>query len=183
LNIVPVGAYLSHRQPRYIREFAKWAQSCAGNFAEDVDETQPYWNAKLPMPWQAVEGRFAKLRTRKACAQIQLAICAEWIAAKPSHAKGWSVTCVICIPDFWTSELCIYLSDEYAKRHYILLSNEEAQTEGAGKSNIIVGRPLADAWRLNVPNGMRERGVQIDYFEADEHHGYQSEHWYYGELT
>jgi Protein of unknown function (DUF3916) len=182
LSIVPLGAYLSHRQPRYIRDFAKWAQSCAGKFAEDVDETQPYWNTKLPVPYEVVEGRFAKFRARRALAQIQLAICAEWIAAKPSHAKHWRVTCVACIPDFWTSELCIYLSDEYAKVHHILI-DENAQTESASRSNVIVARSLADAWRLNVPSGMRERGVQINYPETDEHHGYQSEHWYCGELT
>jgi Protein of unknown function (DUF3916) len=88
----------------------------------------------------------------------------------------------VCLPDFWTSELCIYLSDECAKGHHITSGNN-ALTETASGSGVIVDRSLAQAWRINVPEGMRERGVRINHPESADHYGYQSEHWYYGELT
>ena len=170
-----------HIAPYFVRDFARWARSMVGNFPPDIEHDQLYWNTKLPVACDRVEGRFAKRRTQRALAQIQIEICDEWIRAKPTYAVSWRVTCLICLPDFWTSELCIYVSDDYWHGHDPNLG-EVIDPVCPAPVTAIAKRSLAAEWRLTVPESMQERGVSIQIPETNAHGGYTSEHWRYGEV-
>ena len=139
-----------HVAPYFVRDFARWARSMVGYFPPDIEHDQPYWNTKLPVPCDRVEGRFAKRRTQRALAQIQIDICDEWTRAKPKYAEAWRVTCVVCLPDFWTSELCIYLSEDYWRGHDPNFG-EVINPACPGPVTRINERSLAVEWQLTVP--------------------------------
>jgi hypothetical protein len=103
--------------------------------------------------------------------------CMGLINHKPSWAEHCRVTCLICVPDMFTSELCIYADQGY----YASKSGNDNSTHG--NQTLIEGRSLAKEWALNLPDGIQELGVCWRYDRSpDPSDHYVSDHWMYGEV-
>ena len=174
---------LSNKKPRgvsrRIRSLERWATQFQGWFPNGLQTEDRYCNWKIPVLRNLVEGRHTSKEIQAKCTQYLINACHHLIHAKPSTAKGYRVTCVICMPDMFSSEICIYLDEDYFRSHMeIGISQHGVHVER------ITDRSLAKEWNLSLPSGMSEIGNQIDFpgYEdgSDAFHG---ERWMYGEVN
>ena len=171
----------SNKKPRGVRRrlraLEKWATRFEGWFPEELQADDRYINWKIPVLQNLIEGRHASRKTQAKCAQHLIDACHRLIQAKPSTARNCRVTCVVCLPDMFTSEICIYLQEAYFQSH------TAPSIDSYGFSKIIAGRSLAQEWGLRVPERMAELGIALDYrgFE-DRNDWFVGTRWYFGEL-
>lgn len=163
--------------PRRIRALEKWITQFEGRFPEELQKEDRYFNWKIPVLQNLIEGRHTSKEIQAKCAQCLIDACHGLIQAKPSTAQDCRVTCVVCLPDMFTSEICIYLQEAY------FLSHTAHSHDSYGFSKVIAGRSLAQEWGLRVPEGMGELGVALDYsgFE-DKDDWFVGTRWYFGEV-
>lgn len=147
--------------PRRLRALKRWSEGFAGDFPsrETLALTNRYYNWKIPVDANLVEGRQATRDIQRTCAQRLIDACGHLLADKPEFARETRVTCVVCLPDMFISEVCIYLDEAYYRGHI---------TGGR-----IVGRRLSAEWGLELPEGVDELGVEVDD---------GGERWYFGEV-
>ncbi len=173
---------LSNKKPRgvsrRIRSLERWATQFQGWFPESLQTADRYCNWKIPVLRNLIEGRHTSKKIQAKCAQCLIDACHRLIQAKPSTAKGYRVTCVICVPDMFTSEICIYLDEDYFRSH-----TEFGVSPHGVRSERITGRSLAKEWNLLLPSGISEIGTQIEFPGYDDgSDAFQGEQWLYGEI-
>jgi hypothetical protein len=134
-----------------------------------------YWNYKIPVYRNLVEGKQTTKSIQALCAQQLIDAAHHIYKAKPQDAEYSRVTCVISLPCMFSSELCIYTSKEYFKEH------TTEYTGRFGKIEKIQGKSLAQEFGLVLPEGFNELGV-LRTDEDDDGTPYISEQWYFGEV-
>ena len=77
----------------------------------------------------------------------------------------------------FSSELCIYLQESYFFGHVTPERNE------FGEIVPLSNRSLASEWGLNLPEGVLERGVHVNYPETDANESFISDRWFFGEVA
>lgn len=163
---------------RRLRALKKWAENFAGNYpyGESMDPANRYWNWKMPVHVSLVEGHQTNLAIQKECAQRLIDACGNLIASKLDYAKGFRTTSVVCLPDMFTSEVCIYLDEAYFREH-----TGEAENS-YGKTRRLVERSLVKEWGLVLPVGVAELGISVDYRSERDDWSLVGERWYFGEV-
>lgn len=164
---------------RRMRSLHKWSSQFKENFPSAIAlQDSRYWNWKLPTHQAMVEGKYSTQQMRQKIAQILVVACANLAMAKPTWAGNYRVTCVICLPDMFSSEICIYLDEGYFKSKIdVGISSDGVSFER------IEGRSLANEWALALPTGISEIGIRIKFQGYDDGmDAYQGEHWMYGEI-
>lgn len=160
-----------------MRSLRKWSGALSACFPPrgDIPAGTQYWNWKIPVNWALVEGRYSTRDMRRECAQLLIDACSALISAKPAWAKEARVTCCICWPDMFTSEVCIYFDEGYYR---------SKMGDAAGERRTrISGRSLAAEWGLVLPGNVAEVGTHWRHDAAggaDDR--YASDHWMYGEV-
>ncbi|MFS7222821.1 DUF3916 domain-containing protein [Rahnella inusitata] len=86
------------------------------------------------------------------------------------------VTCCIVLPDMFSSEICIFTSEEYFKEH------TQVGHSRFGQLTLLNDRSLIKEWNLKLPDGFSELGV-LSVSENDAGGFYHSENWYIGEVN
>ena len=163
--------------PRRLRSLDKWAHQFENWFPADLKPEDRYCNWKIPVFRNLVEGRHASKDVRSECAQRLIDACHRLICAKPREAETYRVTCVVCLPDMFSSEVCIYLKEDYFQSH------TSVGHDKYGSTAAVVGRSLAREWGLVLPDGVAELGLALDYREfEDPEDWFVGERWYFGEL-
>jgi hypothetical protein len=165
------------RQLRYLR---RWAERFAGQFP-DLDESIPdneYTRWKLPCSLEIVEGRHALRSTQIASAQALIDAVGHLVAAKPTDARDFRVTCTIYPGGLWESEVCIYHTEKCWLKHTRELESP------TGKYSRIHGRSLAADWALHLPASVQELGLRCEPGPQTDPEYWHSayECWYYGEV-
>ena len=166
--------------PRRLRSPHRWAQRCATDFpSEDaLRESSQGWVLRLPCAPALVEGRQSTGAMRREIAGLLLQACAGLISAKPAWAADCRVSCVICRPDMFSSEICIHPDSAACHRRL-----ETGVSAHGVHTQRIEGRSLAHAWQLPLPTGVGEMGLSIDFpGYGDGMDAYRGEHWVYGEI-
>ncbi|WP_082045908.1 MULTISPECIES: DUF3916 domain-containing protein [Pseudomonas] len=161
--------------PRRLRALARWKKSFSGYFPSQLTPEEKYWNYKIPVYRNLVEGKQTTKSIQAFCAQQLIDAAHHIYKAKPQDAEYSRVTCVISFPCMFSSELCVYTSEEYFKEHTV------EQIGRFGKIERIQGKSLAQEFGLELPEDFNELGVlRID--KDDDGNPYISEHWYFGEV-
>lgn len=164
--------------PRRLRSLRRWSESFEGRFPYDPPPSQRYWNIKIPVHIHLVEGRYSTRDTRRQCAQQMIDACARIKQAKPPQSKT-RVTCLIAVPDMFTSEICLYSDEDYFQS---FLREGEGKY---GKDERISDQSLSQEWGLTMPTDFHEIGMSTycpsGYFKHRTW-GYTRERWYFGEV-
>ncbi|WP_081067355.1 DUF3916 domain-containing protein [Burkholderia cepacia] len=162
--------------PRRLRAIRRWPEKLSNCIPADVwNASELYWNWKIPVSSGLVRGRYATPATRRACAQGLIDASASLLARKPAGSRSARVTCRICLPDMFASEVCVYLDEAYFGAHI------GEGTNIFGEKNLIRGRKLSREWALCVPSGMSELGIAINDLD-DDGHPFMYECWFFGEV-
>ena len=105
--------------PRRLRSLKKWSESYINKFpaitAEDY--CYGYWNIKIPVHFSLVQGRQTNRNIQSYCAQMLINAAYDIYQCKPVDKKEIRVTCGIDLPDMFSSELCLFTSEEYFNMH------------------------------------------------------------------
>lgn len=161
--------------PRRLRALNSWSESMRGFFPKDIDGGDNYFNLKIPVMLSLVEGRQTNLKIKKECAQILINAAYEIFKAKPDDFKDFRVTCCVVLPNMFSSEVCIYCSEDYFNQH------TQPGSGFFGDISLITDKSLSSCWGLVLPEGFSELGV-IRYSEGDDGNYFSSECWYFGEV-
>ena len=87
------------------------------------------------------------------------------------------ITAVICLPDMFTSEICLYRSEDY----YQSFITEDRSENGA--SALIKERSLAAEWGLTLPANVQELGITLEYYGSEDcDEWFTGERWFYGQV-
>lgn len=164
--------------PRRIKALNRWAGTFHNLERSVFPEEQHYWNLKIPVDINLVEGKYSTFKTKAACAQALINACSNLITATASINYRPRITAVVCLPDMFTSEVCLYRSEEY----YQGFITEHRSENGA--SALIKDRSLAAEWGLVLPDNVQEIGISLAYYGSeDRDEWFTGERWYYGQVT
>lgn len=162
--------------PRRINALNRWAETFChperALFAEDAR----YWNFKIPVALNLVEGKYSTLQVKAACAQAMINACSNLIRATAEIHNSPRITAVICLPDMFTSEVCLYRSEDY----YQSFIAEGRSDKGA--SALIRDRSLAAEWGIILPANVQELGITLECYGNEDYAGFTGERWYYGQV-
>lgn len=164
---------------RSLHNLREWSSSFSGRFpsSKELAENPRYWNWKVPVCSTLIEGENATPAIQRECAQLLINACAKLIRAKPLNRPDLRVACCVSLPDMFSSELCIYLQESYFLGHITPGTNE------FGEIVALSSRSLAHEWGLNLPKGVLERGVHVNYPEADTRESLICDRWFFGEVA
>jgi hypothetical protein len=115
--------------PRRLKALAVWASGFEGYFPQDLTLEQKYSNWKIPVLTTLVEGKQATTAIRKECAQQMINAAHHIRQARPENAIDCRIVAVICLPDMFTSEICIYTHLDYHRGHIPPIDSEHCQTD------------------------------------------------------
>lgn len=162
---------------RRLRSLGKWSQSYQGYFPDinDDDYSYGYWNVKIPVHLALVQGKQTNKSMQSFCAQALINATHDIYQAKKIDKKNTRVTCCIVLPDMFSSEICIFTSEEYYKEH-----TQEGHSR-FGQTKRLNDRSLIKEWNLKLPDGFSELGVLVAS-ENNEGEIYNTENWYIGEV-
>lgn len=124
-----------------------------------------------------VQGKYSTVKTKAACAQALINACSNLITATVDMHYSPRITAVVCVPDMFTSEVCLYRSEEYYQS--FITEGRTAYCE----TTLIKDRSLAAEWGLILPGNVQESGITTEYFGSEEpDECFTAERWYYGQL-
>lgn len=163
--------------PRRIRALNHWAETFHNTSRADFPESEYYWNYKIPVDINLVAGKYSKQKIKALCAQALINACSNLIRAKMGSEYDSRITAVICLPDMFTSEICLFRSEDYYQS-FICESTSEN-----GSSSLIKERSLAEEWELNLPENVHELGIALEYHGSDDpDEWFTGERWYFGQV-
>ncbi|WP_339099330.1 DUF3916 domain-containing protein [Yersinia enterocolitica] len=163
--------------PRRIKSLNRWSETFNNPVRAVFPEEQHYWNYKIPVEINLVQGKYSKQKVKAECVQAMINACSNLMLATADCDDIPRITAVICLPDMFTSEVCLFRSEEYFQSFITEGSSEN------GSSVLLRERSLAREWGLILPDGVQELGITLDYYGGDDpDEWFSGEHWYYGQL-
>ncbi|MBO3656872.1 DUF3916 domain-containing protein [Acinetobacter haemolyticus] len=160
--------------PRKLRNLRLWSESFKGYFPDLEGYEERYYNWKIPVAMNLVQGKHAQQEIKALCAQYLINACQYLIEAKPVDMKFCKVVCVIIQPDMFASEICLYLDEDYFNSHTLLAEYYDPQYLLADDMS------LSRRWGLEVPEKIKERGIHIHYVDLkDVVDNYITDQWYF----
>lgn len=164
--------------PRRIKALNRWVSTFQSPERSIFSEVEHYWNFKIPVEINLIQGKYSTIKTKAACAQDLINACSNLITATDGMNYSPRITAVVCLPDMFTSEVCLYRSEEY----YQGFTTEDRSENGA--SAVIKDRSLAAEWGLVLPANVQEIGITLEYYGSeDRDEWFMEERWYYGQVT
>lgn len=110
--------------------------------------------------------------------QALINACSNLITATTGMNYSPRIIASVCLPDMFTSEICIYRFEEYYQGFIT-----EGRSEN-GASVLLKNRSLAAEWGLVLPANMQEIGITLEYYGSeDRNEWFTRERWYYGQVT
>lgn len=88
---------------RRIRFLDLWAASFMHDYPH-LDQNERYWNVKIPVEANLVQGKYSTNTLKAQCAQRLINACAHLINSQPEELSQVRTTAVICLPDMFCSE-------------------------------------------------------------------------------
>lgn len=160
---------------RRLRDLGRWADSFIGYFPKVSELQDNYWEEKIPIESNLVEGAKSRIKIKKECITSTIRACSNLIQSKPDYAQGYRVICLIVEPHLFPSRICVWKSINYYKSY----ASECDTAYVECKRNTT--KSLVKKYGLLVPMGMREVGYDI----AEKENGVvinRITHWFIGEI-
>lgn len=155
--------------PRRLKALKRWADTFHNPQQSVFSEDEHYWNFKIPVEINLVQGKYSTLKTKADCAQAMINACSNLITA----TTGMNYS----LPDMFTSEICLYRSEDY----YQSFITENRSENGA--SALIKERSLAAERGPILPANVQELGVTLEYYGSEDRDEWLTgERWYHGQL-
>ncbi|MEG2724000.1 MAG: DUF3916 domain-containing protein, partial [Acinetobacter sp.] len=111
------------------------------------------------------------------CVQYLINACQYLIESKPQGLEFCKVVCMIEQPNMFSSEICLYLDEDYFNAHTLSAHRYDYQYVLADELS------LAKSWNLKIPENMYERGIKIHYIDPeDEADNYIADQWFFIEI-
>lgn len=163
--------------PRKLKNLQLWSESFKNYFPDLAGYNDRYCNWKIPVPMNMVEGKHAQQEIKAECAQYLINACQYLIEAKPHGLKFCKVVCRIEQPQMFSSEICLYLDEDYFNAHTLSVEFYDSQYILAEELS------LATSWNLQIPKSMCERGIKVCYSDPeDEANNYIADQWFFIEI-
>lgn len=163
--------------PRRLKALNRWADTFNCPERALFPENEHYWNFKIPVEINLVQGKYSTLRDKAACAQALINACSNLITVTADMDYRPRITAVICLPDMFTSEICLFRSEDYYQSFIT-----EGRSEN-GASALIKEHSLAAEWGLILPADVYELGITLEYYGSeDRDEWFTGERWYYGQV-
>lgn len=162
--------------PRRLRALTRWADSFEGSFYVELPLQRGFINEKIPVIENLVDGKQTTPDIMGHCAQQLINAAGHLVKARPHDTPQCWIVASIIIPDMFSSETCVYTD----KRRY--LGATQPFNYEHFRQTRITDRSLANEWNLTIPPGLHEAGFHFVH-EDDEGNTYESEHWYFGEVS
>ncbi|MGB3125254.1 MAG: DUF3916 domain-containing protein [Pseudomonas sp.] len=162
--------------PRRLRALTRWADSFEGCFYEELPSHPDYVNERIPVIENLVEGKQTTPEILAHCAQQLIRVAGYLAEARPDDTSECWILAAIQVPDMFSSRVCVYTD----KNRY--LGHTQPFDYENFRQTRITDRSLASEWSLNIPPGLQEVGFHFTH-EDDEGETYESEHWYFGEVS
>jgi len=160
-----------------LKALNRWADTFHCPERAIFSDSEHYWNFKIPVEINLIQGKYSTIRVKAACAQALINACSNLIKATADSDFKPRITAVICLPDMFTSEICLYRSEEY----YQSFVTESRSEKGA--SALIKDRSLAAEWGLILPANVQELGITLEESGSeDRDEWFTGERWYYGQV-
>jgi len=157
---------------RRIRSLEKWSGEFKGYFPETDNETK-YIHWKVPVLDRMVEGRAATPNLKSKCVQELINAATHLMAAKPKESTA-RVTVLLTWPDTFSSEICIFVNEEYFQQFFNRNDDDQVWKLQNGTEN------LEGKFILNIPGTMEIKEYTTQLFdEGVEYPGFL---WVMGEL-
>lgn len=160
---------------RRLRALEFWANSWQNDFPNDDNLTDDYLATKIPVDMSLVDGKWTSRFLRSTCAQHMITAAQHLVEAKSGSTVFSRVTCIIGETWMFSSELCLFLNEDYFNLH------TKNGTSYLGEITEVKDRSLAQEWSLILPKNFGELGV-VRKDLTDEGDEYFSKMWYYGEV-
>lgn len=162
---------------RKLRNLKDWSESFKGYFPDLEGYEERYYNWKIPVPVNLVEGKHAQQEIKARCVQYLINACQYLIESKPQGLEFCKVVCMIEQPNMFSSEICLYLDEDYFNAHTLSADRYDSQYVLADELS------LAKSWNLKIPENMYERGIKIHYIDPeDEADNYIADQWFFIEI-
>lgn len=84
--------------PRRIKALNRWASTFHNPERSIFSEDEHYWNFKIPVDINIVEGKCSTLKTKADCAQALINACSNLITATAGMNYSPRITAVVCLP-------------------------------------------------------------------------------------
>jgi len=140
-----------------LKALNRWADTFHCPERAIFSDSEHYWNFKIPVEINLIQGKYSTIRVKAACAQALINACSNLIKATADSDFKPRITAVICLPDMFTSEICLYRSQEY----YQSFVTESRSEKGASalikdRSLLLSGalffQPMCKNWVLHSKN-------------------------------
>ncbi|MCB5311930.1 DUF3916 domain-containing protein [Yersinia intermedia] len=163
--------------PRRINALNRWADTFRNPERAIFSEDEHYWNFKIPVAINLIQGKYSTVKTKASCAQALINACSNLIAATADMYYSPRITAVICLPDMFTSEVCLYRSEDY---YQSFITERRSDNDAYA---LIKDRSLAAEWGLILPENVQELGITFEYYGSEDFdEWFTGERWYYGQV-
>ena len=146
---------------------------------------------KVPVYEKVVSLRHGDRDNRREIAARLISAAARVVENRPAHAPASQVAALICWPDLWPSEVCVFFDRKYAQRFQDTPTETTREIyEGGWHETGPAQTDLLRELDLSSPPGFGAAGRMVRHFtEADprypddEDYLYENEHWVIAEST
>ncbi|EPE4186466.1 DUF3916 domain-containing protein [Yersinia enterocolitica] len=126
--------------PRGINAFNRCVFTFCNPERAIFSEDEHNWNFKILVAINLIQGKYSSVKTKASCAQAFINACSNLIAATADMYYSPRITTVICLPDMFTSEVCLYGSEDY---YQSLITERRSDNDAYA---LINDRSLAAEW-------------------------------------
>ncbi|MFB8280911.1 DUF3916 domain-containing protein [Nocardia colli] len=135
---------------RHLRRLAQWPEWIVDQIPESFAD-QRYWNFKIPVFNKLVDSPQTTNAIRKTCLATLFAA-AEAVESSPRRPPHSRVACLVTTPDLFSSEVTIFLSEDYfdgfrpvSETHHTDYSGGWVESSPADPASLDPIRPLEPA--------------------------------------
>jgi hypothetical protein len=149
------------RRLKYVRGLADWFRE---SFPDEWEPGSGYWNYKVPVDGEFVDGPRAHPSVRRACMEYLIQAAIALISARPANSSSVRVCATVWLPELFQSELTVIFTDDYFREFVDRPGPTYDDRLFHRWEPLAAERSLLKEWRLDYP--LDERGFSYVHRDA-----------------